>query len=116
MRTGRPRTPLAERFWALVDTVPNAGSCWLWQGQEDAYGYGAIRRDPADSSKAKAHRVAWELCYGPVPAGQCVLHRCDVRRCVRPSHLFLGTIADNIRDMYAKGRNRKKGWKRRVSA
>jgi hypothetical protein len=51
-----------------------------------------------------AHRYAWELTYGPIPEGLSVLHRCDVPRCVRPDHLFLGTQADNLADMTAKGR------------
>jgi predicted DNA-binding protein (UPF0251 family) len=54
----------------------------------------------------KAHRVAWELAYGPIPEGMCVLHRCDRTTCVRPEHLFLGTQQDNIADMNAKGRHR----------
>lgn len=51
-----------------------------------------------------AHRLAWMLLVGKIPKGLCVLHRCDVPQCVRPSHLFLGTIADNVADMIHKGR------------
>lgn len=53
----------------------------------------------------QSHIVSWTLHYGPVPAGMCVLHRCDVRVCVNPDHLFLGTRGDNGRDMAAKGRS-----------
>ena len=51
-----------------------------------------------------AHRMAWERCFGSVPDGKCVLHRCDVRNCVNPHHLFLGTKGDNNTDRSQKGR------------
>ena len=55
-----------------------------------------------------AHRAAWLIANGPIPEKLCVLHRCDVRRCVRPSHLFLGTRADNMADCLSKGRMRRR--------
>jgi hypothetical protein len=51
------------------------------------------------------HRVAWELEHGPIPDGMLILHRCDNPACWAPEHLFLGTQADNVRDMHAKGRH-----------
>lgn len=70
--------------------------CWEWQGRLNNKGYGKLGR-------RYAHRMAHELFCGPIGNLQ-VLHHCDNRACVRPSHLFLGTQSDNIRDMYAKGR------------
>lgn len=52
----------------------------------------------------QVHRVSWEIHNGPIPDGLMVCHHCDVRHCVRPDHLFIGTQRDNIADMIAKGR------------
>ncbi len=86
------------RFWSKVDTT---GDCWDWTAGCDRDGYGRFR---LGRQKARAHRVAWELTYGPIPEGLCVLHHCDRPVCVRPSHLFLGTNTDNTQDRDMKGR------------
>lgn len=100
----RPKRPLQERFWEKVDIL-EPDECWLWTGTVSCHGYGYF-------DNKKASRVAWTLTNGRIPQGDgfhgtCVLHRCDVRRCVNPAHLFLGTNADNMRDMVAKGRQSK---------
>jgi hypothetical protein len=90
--------PLAERFWEKVD---KSGECWLWTASLTRGGYGQfpLRKGVI----RRAHRIAWELTYGP-PGNSWVLHRCDNPRCVRPDHLFLGAPKDNGADMAAKGR------------
>lgn len=94
-------TPLDVRFWRKVRQAPG-NACWLWTGALDHRGYGDYRKH---TPERKAHRLAWHVVNGPIPAGLFVLHTCDNPPCVRPDHLFLGTHVDNMRDSAAKGRN-----------
>jgi len=88
-------------FWAKVDKRSDQ-ECWNWTGSKDSLGYGNFR---FRGKTVHAHRVAWILAHGEIPEGKLVCHTCDRPSCTNPSHLFVGTDADNNQDMMLKGRN-----------
>lgn len=107
-RAKRANPPLAERFWGKVAIVYEDDACWLWIASLQTAGYGSFSL--ATGTTVAASRVAWALTEGPIPEGLHVLHRCDIRACCRPEHLFLGTQQDNVADRVSKGRsNRPRG-------
>ena len=90
----------AGRFWARVD---KSGECWLWTGCTDGHGYGYFY---AQRRLRRAHNFAWEIENGPIPDGFEVCHNCpdgDNPTCVRITHLWLGTHAQNMKDRHQKG-------------
>lgn len=96
-------TALRRTGWTQVLRVPALGPCWEWDGAKlKRGGYGQV--SIAGKGGRKVHRLAYALWVGEIPAGLWVLHRCDNPPCLRPSHLFVGTVRDNVRDMRAKGR------------
>lgn len=101
----KTRTSLAERLWSRV-APPDENGCRLWTGPVNSTGYGNIGAGGRCGPTLKAHRVAWELIFGPIPDGLNVLHKCDVPRCCAAAegHLFLGTQTENLADMARKVR------------
>ncbi len=82
-------------FWSHVDKSAGPSACWPWLGYTHRVGYGRVgwkRRVWG------AHQVAWQISFGPIPKGLCVLHKCNNKLCVNPAHLKLGTHKDNMAD------------------
>jgi hypothetical protein len=85
---------LFERFWRYVGKG-KPSECWIWQGATHDMGYGLIRGEPPARLMLRAHRVAWEMMRGPIPAGLECDHICRNRLCVNPDHLELVTHRTN---------------------
>lgn len=98
------RLAMATQIEELSIPEPNTG-CWLWLGHGDRYGGISF----PGNNRLGAHRVSYVAFIGEIPNGLFVLHKCDVPFCVNPGHLFLGTQADNLADMRAKGRSVPRG-------
>lgn len=101
--------PAIERFEEKIERIPFSG-CWIWTGALDSGGYG---RFLLNGRVDGAHRASFLLMESHIPNGMYVCHRCDVKLCVNPSHLFLGTPTDNVRDMVNKGRQNI--WQKRIT-
>lgn len=94
-----------ERFDEKVDRS-NPEGCWEWTGALSTNGYGKFK--VRSHVQMRSHRFAFERAFGSLSSGLVVCHRCDNPKCVRPEHLFAGTISDNTRDMLNKGRRPKR--------
>lgn len=99
----KPR-PLSERFFHR--TKRTESGCLEWQGSVGSSGYGQLGAEKPAKGMVSAHRTAWILANGSIPPGKFVCHKCDNKRCVEITHLFLGSPKDNTLDMVAKGRGR----------
>jgi len=96
--------PTVDRFWSFVNKR-NENECWLWTGSTYVTGYGQAR---IGSRQGHAHRFAFEFAVG-LPGNLQVCHKCDTPLCCNPSHLFLGTAKENVRDAIQKGRRNYQG-------
>ncbi len=102
----RTAEPLEQRFLKYVE---KSSGCWIWIGYRHDKGYGLLScKINGKKRPVRAHRIAYELYKGPIPAGMKVLHSCDNPPCVKPDHLFLGSNRDNSEDMSKKGRTARK--------
>lgn len=89
-------------FWSRVQKPVG---CWLYDGAREINGYGYLKNPFREPKYITAHRLAWILKNGPIPEGMSVLHKCDIRGCINPDHLFLGSHEDNMADKVRKGRH-----------
>lgn len=109
-RTTRFPPPItAEDFWSLASPVPFLG-CWLFADSHDSTPYGYAKVE--GTRERAAHRIAYVLSTGKkIPPRRVILHSCDIKGCVNPDHLSVGTRSQNVRDAFARGLNGPR-WKR----
>lgn len=111
MKTGPKPIPLKARLERHTIPEPNSG-CWLWAGAVSPNGYGTTRIGGRHGVTRGVHQASWMVHRGSIPAGLFVCHHCDVKVCINPDHLYLGTAAQNTQDATDRGRI-KRGEERR---
>ena len=98
---GNSQVRLPDPLSAILMSTEITDTCWLWKGATTKQGYGRIM---ALGKERPVHRWMYEIFYGPIDPNLVCCHKCDVRNCLRPDHVFIGTRDDNQKDMKAKGR------------
>ena len=110
MSQGKPRlipdltNKQLRNFWSKIDKR-GPDDCWPWLAGKSQQGYGRLHLHPV--GKFNVTRIMYYLATGKQPGPLCVCHKCDNPTCCNPAHFFLGTRADNVADMIAKGRDNK---------
>ena len=89
--------PFKERFW---NKVKKTKTCWLWKAGKSKAGYGQFGQN---HKRFYAHRSSYEMAYGKIPRGSLILHSCDIKLCVNPSHLRIGNHSQNLKEAYKRG-------------
>lgn len=89
------------RFWGKVASPRHVDECWVWSGSKSRDGYGLFGNG---EKTERAHRFIFRMTFGPIGRGMVILHKCDNPSCVNPSHLAIGTQAENVADMRRKKR------------
>lgn len=108
----RPFHNLRAYLEQRIERIPECG-CWLWTRSITKNGYGKLNL--LSSGWEMPHRLSWQIHVGPIPQGMFVLHRCDVRTCCNPNHLFLGSAKENTNDMIQKKRDLRPDGTRKTS-
>ena len=103
--SGPQRTPIIERFWKRV--VKHESGCWLYGGENFGNKYAQIAVGGREGGHKLAHRFSYELHVGEIPRGKFICHKCDVRNCVNPGHLYAGDHEDNNQDRKVRNRSKR---------
>jgi len=95
---------LSAEWLAMGLICEIATGCWLWRGIRGDSSREFYGNATSWGRNIRVHRLSYELYNGPIPPGMYVLHKCDVKACVRPDHLYLGTQSQNMRDVWLRQR------------